>query len=344
MPVGSTGTDPVYIIGTERSGSNLLRVMLNAHSGFAVPHPPHILHYFSPLEESYGDLEDSANLARLVGDVLRLLRVHIYPWDFEPDADRVLAEARPRDLLGVFAALYDQFLERTGKRRWACKSTFAVHHVERILERDPEARFLWLVRDPRDVALSSKRSVFSPCHPYFTAGLWREQQALGSSLASRIGEQRVQRLSYEKLIVDPESTLRSLCDFLEEDFEASMLHFHETREAVEGAELSEDWRNTAQPVLRGNSGKYKAGLTENEIQVVEAEAGDLMKQLGYPLDFPEPGRSPGLARRLRYRIEDRAWHLQVEWRSMRTDKNHWRRWNRGATVKALELRSRWGGL
>jgi hypothetical protein len=344
MDAISSGTDPLYIIGTERSGSNLLRVMLNAHSGIALPHPPHILRYFSPLEKAYGDLEASENLSRLVGDVLRLLQVHISPWDFEPDAERVVAEARPRDLLGVFTAIYDQFLERSGKRRWGCKSTFAIHHVDRILERDPEARFLWLVRDPRDVALSSKRSVFSPCHPYFTACLWREQQALGSALAGQIGDRRVLQISYEKLIADPEITLRSLCDFLEEEFEDGMLQFHETREAVEGAELSEDWRNTAQPVLRGNSGKYKAGLTQDEIRVVEAETGDLMRQLGYALDFPGQGSSPSLARRLRYRIEDRAWHLQVEWRSMRTDKNHWRRWNRGATVKALELRRRLGGL
>jgi hypothetical protein len=216
--------------------------------------------------------------------------------------------------------------------------------VDRILERDPEARFLWLVRDPRDVALSSKRSVFSPCHPYFTACLWREQQALGRALAGQIGERRVLPISYEQLIADPERLLRTLCDFLEEDFEADMLQFHETREAVEGAGLSEDWRNTAQPVLQGNSGKYKSGLSPQEIQAVEAEAGELMTKLGYPLDFPAQERSPSLARRLRYRIEDRAWHLQVEWRSMRTDKNHWRRWNRGATVKALEFRSRLGGL
>jgi hypothetical protein len=343
MPAVSTSTDPLYIIGTERSGSNLLRVMLNAHSGIAVPHPPHILHYFSPLESSYGDLQESDRLAQLVRDVMRLLRVHIYPWGFEPDVDRVLAEARPRDLLGVFAALYDQFLVRTGKRRWGCKSTFAIHHVDRILDRDPGARFVWLVRDPRDVASSSKQSVFSPCHPYFTARLWVEQQALGADLAGQIGSKRVQLLSYENLIAEPEASLRLLCTFLDEEFEPGMLQFFETQEAVEGAGLSQDWQNTAQPVLGSNSGKYRKGLSEEEVRVVEAEAGDLMTQLGYPLDFPPERNSPGLARRFRYRIENGAGQMKVEWRSMRTDKNHWRRWSRDATVMALGLRSRIGG-
>ena len=72
----SSGTDPLYIIGTERSGSNLLRVMLNAHSGIVLPHPPHILRYFSPLEKAYGDFEESENLSRLVSDVLRLIVGH----------------------------------------------------------------------------------------------------------------------------------------------------------------------------------------------------------------------------------------------------------------------------
>ena len=48
--------DPLFIIGTERSGSNLLRVILDAHSRISVPHPPHIMRYFSPLVARYGDL------------------------------------------------------------------------------------------------------------------------------------------------------------------------------------------------------------------------------------------------------------------------------------------------
>ena len=65
-------TDPLYIIGTERSGSNLLRVILNAHADIDVPHPPHILKYFHALAPGYGDLKGRRARATLVRDVLRL--------------------------------------------------------------------------------------------------------------------------------------------------------------------------------------------------------------------------------------------------------------------------------
>ncbi len=155
-------TGPIYIIGPERSGSNLLRVILNTHSRISIPHPPHIMRYFSPLTAGYGDLVDPDALGRLTDDVLHLIATHIYPWDVVIDRDQVVAEARPKSLLGVFAAIQDQHLASTGKARWGCKSTFMGHHVDEAIEGDPGARFIWLVRDPRDVAVSSRKSVFSP--------------------------------------------------------------------------------------------------------------------------------------------------------------------------------------
>ena len=67
-------------------------------------------------------------------------------------------------------------------------------------------------------------------------------------------------------------------------------------------------------------------------------ASETMGRLGYELEYPDvaPVR-PGLADRLRWRLKDELWHLQVELRSLRTDKNHWRRWGRAATMSWLEL-------
>ena len=77
--------DPIFIIGTERSGSNLLRLILNAHSEIAVPHPPHVMSYFGPLEKYYGDLSRESNFRRLAKDVIVHLRSHIHPWEVEVD-------------------------------------------------------------------------------------------------------------------------------------------------------------------------------------------------------------------------------------------------------------------
>jgi hypothetical protein len=331
---------PIYIIGTERSGSNLLRLVLNAHSRIAVPHPLHLMRYFAPTEPSRGDLGDPAVFGRLVDEILLLKRVHIHPWTTPIDRQRVMDEAQPRDSLGVLAALYDQVREAEGKARWGCKSTFMVHYADRAVARDPGARFILLVRDPRDVAASSRRSVFSPYHPWLTARLWREQQEIGLALQERLGEEQVHLLRYEDLLADPEASVRGLCGFLDEPFEPAMLRFHEGREAKTSAGLSESWQNTARPVLAGNAGKYRQHLDPLEVEMVEAVCGQLMRRLGYPLDHAEPRFDPGPRVRLGIHLRDLRWRTGIELRSLRHDRNHWRRWTRDATMRYLAARYR----
>jgi len=335
--VASTG--PIFIIGTERSGSNLLRVILSAHSRIDVPHPLHVMKYFASLEPRYGDLSQRDALDRLAGDVLALARVHIHPWDVPLDRRRLVDEADPPDLLGLLFGLQQQHLEATGKARWGNKSTFMLDHVDRVLQYRPDARFVWLVRDPRDVAVSSRKSVFSPFHPWFTAKLWAEQQRRCLDLEQRLGSDVVLRLRYEDLLEDPEGTVRRLCAFLGEDFEPAMLRYHETQEARRGAALSESWQNTAAPVLRGNSGKWRGAISHEELAAIEGECGELMDLLGYDCAALAPPEPPAGRTALRWRLQNERDRVRVEWRSLRHDKNHWRRWGRALLMDYLHLRT-----
>jgi len=339
-PSDARCANPIFIVGTERSGSNLLRVILDAHPRIDLPHPPHIMKYFGELESSYGDLEERENLRALARDVLRLLKVHIYPWDTPIDLETVLADAAPRDLFGVFVAIYEQHLRASGKSRWGCKSTFMIHCAERVLETFPGARFLWLVRDPRDVAVSSRKSVFSPYHPYLTARLWAEQQRLGLALEAEHPEETL-RVRYEDLLAAPEDELKRVCAFLDESWSPRLLTFFDTPNARKSARLSSDWSNTARPILTGNTRKYRKELDDDEVWMVEAVARAEMEALDYPLEYPEPGAlSPGLRQQLGIRLLDEAWHMKVELRSLREDGNHWRRWARGAALSLLQVRAR----
>src|SRR4051794_12271400 len=136
-------SNPIFIVGTERSGSNLLRLILNSHSNVVVPHPPHVVRYFRPLERFYGDLSSDERFTTFVDDILTLLRLHINPWEVAIDRDRVVAEASPRNAFGVAVALYEQYREARGKGRWGCKSTFMVAHGEEIVSRFPDARLVF---------------------------------------------------------------------------------------------------------------------------------------------------------------------------------------------------------
>ena len=335
---------PIFLLGTERSGSNLLRLLLDAHPRIAIPHPPHVVRYFSPLAAGYGDLADDRNLRALVGDILRLVRVHINPWGVPLDVERLVREAHPRSVFGVYCALQDQYLAHTGKARWGCKSTFMIDHVEDILARTPDARLILLVRDPRDVAASSRRSVFSTFHPWYTARLWRGHQETGLRWAERLAEEgkdNLRILRYEDLVAAPEAELRALCDWLGEAFAPEMLRFFEGKEARQSAALAESWANTGKPVDAGSVARFRAELTERELQLVEREARGPLRRLGYTTVFDDATldvAAPGPLERARIRAEDARLRAVVELRSLARDRNVGRRWARGAWLSWLELR------
>lgn len=342
---------PLFIIGTERSGSNLLRLILNAHSAIAVPHPPHILKFFSPLENSYGDLSRPEKLNKLVRDVLGLVAVHIYKWEKQPTVEEVMASARPPDLIGVFFSIYNSYLKQSGKRRWGCKSTFMIHHISRVLEVCPQAKFLFLVRDPRDVAASSRQSIFSPFHPYFTACLWRRQQLEGLRLYDSGAGRSCCLIRYEDLIEDPTNTVKMICNFIGEEYEPTMLKFYRTESARKSESLSGAWKNTASPILKGNRNTFITGLRPAEIRLVEAITGDLMVRFGYPFFSQKQARhqarqlgesfsapEPGWLKFLLYRLMNFYWAVRVEIRSMRYDRNYRQFWRRRMFLLRLHLR------
>jgi hypothetical protein len=323
---------PIFIIGTERSGSNLLRLILNAHSRIVVPHPPHFMRYLAPVARSYGDLSLGKNRRALVRDALRLLRVHIHPWSGSIDQERVVAEASPT-LFGVIAAIYEQHRVAAGAPRWGCKSTFMVDHVDDVLAEYPAARFVWLVRDPRDVAASARHSVFGPYHPRLAGLLWREQQERALAALEAHGERVVHLVRYEDLVARPEEEVHRLCRFLGEAFEPAMLEPHRQAAARQIAALSESWQNAARPINPDSVGRHRGGLTGEERAAVERAAGQLMARLGYDAHPASEAEGPPT---LAVRAADLSMRLRVEARSMVRDDNHWRRWRRDATVRWMQ--------
>ncbi len=332
---------PIFIIGTERSGSNLLRLILNAHSRIAIPHPPHIMRYLAHVQPRYGDLGDDDNMRRLIGDILTLIDAHIFPWEHTLDVESLLQAVPQRSTFGAVAAIYAQVMRAEGKARWGNKSTFMVHFTDEVRAVYPRARFLLLVRDPRDVAVSARRSVFSPCHPVLAAELWAAQQALGLSLVERLPPGTIHTLRYEDLLDGPEAAIAAVCAFLEEDFEPGMLRFFEGREARKSARLSESWGNTGKPVLTGNTGKYRTRLSPPDILAVEAICAAPMVALGYApthSDAALAAFSLTAADRVKIQLTEVAMWAGVELRSMRRDRNHFRRWRRDITARLLAVR------
>jgi hypothetical protein len=296
---------------------------------------------FSKLEPLYGDLNRDTNFKALIRDVVIMVGLHPYPWEIELDRERIFRQASERNLINIFFAIYGQYLENTHKKRWGCKSTFMIYYVDLIRRYYPHAKFLYMVRDGRDVAVSAKKSIFNRYCVYYTARLWKKEQQIGISWLNKLSGNEIFMIKYEDLLTDSQNTVRLLCSFLGEPFESSMLNFSATKEAQKSGSISASWKNTSKPIIKGNINKYKKELTEEEIYLFESIASPELEHFSYALaKYPCISGKKWAAKskfKIRYLVEDLFLMLKVQLQHLFTDKNNLLRFKKYLFLKLVRV-------
>jgi sulfotransferase family protein len=281
----------IFMIGIQRSGSNLLRLMLNELPEIAAPHPPHILQRMMPLVSGYGDVNKGKAFSLLVDDVCRLVELNPVPWEgVVLDRKDVAARCRKRNLVAVFGAVYDVMAEAWNAKTWCCKSLANVYYLHEIEDYFERAKYIYLYRDGRDVAVSFSKAVVGEKHFYHIAKEWDEAQRLALTFRDSVPSDRFFNLSYEQLTTEPEKTARALCAFLGVAYKPSMLEFYKSNEAKRAASASNLWENVTNPVMKQNSGKFLKDAREDDIRIFESVAGGSMDALGYERLFAKKGQ------------------------------------------------------
>jgi len=272
----------VYMIGEQRSGSNLLRLMLEQHPRITAPHPPHILQRIMPLVPVYGDLTNDKAFRLLIADVCELIHRNPVPWDnVELSEEEIFRRCRERSLVAVYGATMDLYAEAEKADHWVCKSMQNVRWIDDLERYFDEPLYIYLYRDPRDACLSFTKAVVGEKHPYFIAKKWRELQRLCLGAKDKIGPDRFYCLSYESLVMDSVSELEKLMEFLGLDYRPTQKEFYHSRAAWEAAHASKLWENVVKPVTSSRVGRFRKGLSYDQIHIVESVAHHEMKQLGY---------------------------------------------------------------
>jgi hypothetical protein len=331
---------PIFMIGTQRSGSNLLRLMLNQLPGIAAPHPPHILSRMMPLLPNYGDLERPENFALLVDDVCRLVELNPVPWEgVTMNRVEVTRRCRNRSLVAVFGAVYDLYAEARGANTWLCKSLQNTQYLPQIEAYYPDAKYIYLYRDGRDVSCSFRKAVVGEKHFYHIAAEWAATQRLALLHRERTSPGRFISVSYEEIVGSPEKAARRLCDFLGVSFHSAMLEFHRSEDAQRAASQSDLWANVVRPIMADNTKKFLREATAEDIRVFESVAGDILDALGYERVSVLPGKErPFTADEIaRFDAENR--HLKDEVRAQSDASDRERRDRQDALLKEIRGRS-----
>lgn len=275
----------VFIVGEQRSGSNLLRLMLDQSVSLACPHPPHFLQRLKPLETLYEKLPASRRVLWIANDMLDLANVNPIPWKgFDPNPKEIAKAAVTNNLTGIYIGLMNLLAKNRKAEGWVCKSMQNIRWIDDILNASPQAIFVHLARDPRDVTASFKNAVIGNKHPYCIAKQWSELNALCLAAARR-SPNKFHKVRYEDLVCDPERTLIDLCAFIGIEFQSSMLQFHKSKEAVIAARASQLWENLNKSLISKPEKPYLTSLIEPDIRLVERVSHKEMYELGYSPEF-----------------------------------------------------------
>ena len=276
---------PLVLLGVSRSGTTLLRVILDRSSGIAIPDES----FFVPLlaRRHRGIVEREAFLA----DLARLPTLR----DWGLTAGDVAPHLSARTPTGeAIAAIFEAYAAAAGKPRWGDKTPMYMRHLRLLDALFPDAQYVHLIRDGRDAALSFvempegtfTRTWAHPTTPAQFACLWRKEVEGARALGREVGSERYLEVRYEAVVADPTAAIAAICAWTEIPFEESMLEY---TGAVDVSAKPHQQRLLTPPTRGVRS--WREQMPREDVDRFEEIAGDLLAELGYEVTAAAPPHS-----------------------------------------------------
>lgn len=273
-------TEPIFLVGAERSGTTVLRLMLDNHPQIA---------WCYEFEYAVDKVSDEGNFPSL-DDYYKWLETHRIFQDTGFAIDRSLS------YLQLCHSFLVQKRDQVGK---GIVGATVHHHFDRLLSIFPDARFIHLIRDGRDVARSCIGMGWAG-NVYTGVERWIEAESLWDKLSQSISPERQIEVTYETLIAKPIETLTQLCNFMGVPYDEAMLSYAQTTTY-----------DLPDPSLIG---QWRRKLPDLEIQLVESRIANRLVERGYELSgLPPLNVTPTMERQLKLQ----NWWARVQVRIQR---------------------------
>lgn len=272
---------PVFVLGCGRSGTTLLYHMLLSAGNFAVYRVES--NAINLLEPRFGDLSVKSNKEKLMVAWLASKLGERSGLDAEAIKAKVIAECRNGgDFLRI---IMSEMARQQNVERWADCTPEHLLHLERIKETIPEALIIHIIRDGRDVALSTaklgyvRRMWWDRTPNVMVSGLyWEWMVRKGREDGRRLGRDYIE-VRFEQLISDPRATLATLSGFVEQELD----YDHILRVGIGSVSDPNTSFKDASSGGFNPLGRWKKGFTPEHLAMFEALVGETLEELGYEL-------------------------------------------------------------
>jgi len=217
---------PFFIVGSDRSGTTMLRLMLNVHSQVHVPRESWFLIELMDKLPLSGAL--TLQQVMQAGEIITQHRR--WPdWNITDSAlIAALEKLRAPTLAQLIDAVFRLSAQQDNKPLWADKTPEYVIRIADLHRVFPKAKFIHVIRDGRDVCLSLLKTGWRGQTIRQISAYWSDYVLRGHAASTPLGPDLYREVRYEDLVLDTEGELRSLCGFLNLSFEPQMLEFWKT--------------------------------------------------------------------------------------------------------------------
>lgn len=285
----SDEASPIFIVGVHRSGTTLLRFMLNSSPRIYIPpESDFVPSYFGRRPDEELSDERVASLLDTTFAGYRFAK----EWRGDPPSARAfLKKMTSRTPSAFLETLYGTYAQQQGAIRWGDKTPIYTSYIDLIHHMLPEAQFVHIIRDGRDAALSmldkwGRRDFhIDIC---FAAHNWRRRIRQAQAAGARLGANQYYELRYERLVQDAVGELESLCEFLDEPYVPEMAEPHLLgRERLQPGDFHAPIR---QPPTTRRIGRWREEMSVADQRLFQRVAGGLLDELGY--EVPDLGGMP----------------------------------------------------
>lgn len=271
---------PTFLFGMERSGTTLLSMMVGAHPQIAVPLATTGMWVdFARRLDEFNGLAGRDDVIRLVDAIRRHERVKL--WDAELDRDALLNDLPCGDYGAVVARFHEEYARGKNKPFWANIDIATFDNMDLVNNWLPEARFLHIVRDGRDVALSHQTMPYGAGNIAECATSWVNRTTMSAKMGRILGSSRYMTVRFEDLVLDPRATLERICRFLGVSFDEAMLRYGD----MVDEKIPEDrrwlWPSISRPPQEAKVGQWRQRMSRSQRIVFEGIANRTLKDWHY---------------------------------------------------------------
>lgn len=280
---------PLFILGNNRSGTSLFRLMLNGHSKIVIPPESH---FFLWWYDTYWDWTPKDGFDAILRDIRSSTKFETWELDMQ-GLRKALETQPPRNYPELVQRIYLAYALDKDPLYWGDKNSLWVEKFDVIRTAYPDVIVLHLVRNGLDVACSYKdlaqKALTTTYAPKLTAKteeiayIWSTNNEALAAFGEQLGKARYRCIRFEDLLVDPKKTLSEVLAFLALEFEDAMLDYHRTPlDEFKEPQAFMAWKAKLREAPDASSvNKYMQELTKEEIDLFRHTAGDALTKFGY---------------------------------------------------------------